>query len=111
MNSVGRGIRRAIGVPLAVLMLAPSVVIPILDRAEFEHQLAVEQPGHDPSTCPPGHDHNLCLQVRANHPVPSVGTACLRSDEVVWFVEPQAPSAFSPRLARATHHPRAPPLA
>jgi hypothetical protein len=111
MNSVGRGTRRALGVPLAVLVLAPSVAIPILDRAEFEHSLAVERPGHDPSTCPTGHDHNLCLQVRANHPVPTVGTECLSPAEVVWFVEAQAPCAVTPRPTRATHHPRAPPVA
>ncbi|MCG6956621.1 MAG: hypothetical protein LJF04_11595 [Gemmatimonadetes bacterium] len=111
MNSVGRRIRRAFGVPLAVLMLAPSVAIPILDRAELEHHLALERPGHDPSTCPPGHDHNLCLQVRANHPVPTVGTEWLRPAEVVSFVEPPEASAVSPRPTRATHHPRAPPFA
>ena len=111
MSSLGRGIRRAFGVPLAVLMLAPSVAIPILDRTEFEHYLALERPGHDRSACPPGHDHSLCLQVRANPPVPTASTACLRPAEVVSFVEPQEALAVSPRPTRATHHPRAPPFA
>jgi len=111
MTRVGRGIRRAFGVPLSVLLLAPSVVIPVLDRAELEHPLAVEQRGHDPSDCPAGHDHNLCMQVRANHPVPMFGTQSPHPTEVVRFLEPQSTTTASPHPTAVTHHPRAPPAA
>jgi hypothetical protein len=109
MTSVGRGIRRALGVPLAVLMVAPGVAMSILDRGEFEHQLAIEQRGHDPSDSPSRHDHNLCLQVRANHPVPTFGAGCAPTAEVVWFLEPHAAPAGFPHATRVTHRPRAPP--
>ena len=110
MTFVGRRIRRALVAPLAVLLLAPSVAIPILDRADFQHQLAIEESGHDPAHCPPGHDHDLCMQVRANHPVPTPGTEYVQRLGMLWSSSPQAPGIPALLSPRGSHHPRAPPL-
>lgn len=111
MTLSGKGLRRALVGPLAVLLLAPGVAIPILDRADFEHTLAIEGPGHDPAHCPPGHDHDLCMQLRANHPAPTLGAAYLHPGAVIRLALPQTPRATSPRPVRGTYRPRAPPTA
>lgn len=81
----GRGIRRALAVPIWVLMLAPGLASPILDRDLSIHTLAMEKPGHGPGAHALSHDHDLCTQVRANPPVPVVAAAHAPVDDVVRF--------------------------
>ncbi|MEQ9398599.1 MAG: hypothetical protein RJQ04_05475 [Longimicrobiales bacterium] len=57
---------RGLSGPLAALMLVLSVAVPVLERADVSHELAIESE-HDPNTCPPVHDHTVCTQVGANH--------------------------------------------
>jgi hypothetical protein len=110
MTRTGRGFRRALAAPLWVLMMLPSVSIPILDRAQVGQTLAVERPASGPASHPRGHDHRLCTQVRANPPVPTVATAHRQADEVI-----RVPVVVSRRIPflralRSTCRSRAPPL-
>jgi len=111
MTCAGRGIRRALVAPLWVLMLVPSVAIPILDRDQSVRLLTVERPGHGPLTHLHGHDHNLCTQVRSNPPVPAVATTHRPDEQVVRFALVAGHEAAAPRLRRSTHRSRAPPAA
>jgi hypothetical protein len=57
--------RKALSATLSVLMLTLSTAVPLLDRAEVTEHTVIES-GHDPATCPRGHDHTICTQVGAN---------------------------------------------
>ena len=70
MISVGRGTRRALSAWLSTLMLVLSVAVPLVERADLDHQVRWES-GHDASSCAPGHDHTICTQVGANLSLPS----------------------------------------
>lgn len=81
MGRTWRTIRRAVGAPLAALMLLMGAAGPIMDAADLlaEHR-AVGCEGPAPQRW--GHDHRLCLQVGANQAFPS--DAALRP--AVWTV-------------------------
>jgi hypothetical protein len=109
MTRTGRGFRRALAAPLWVLMVLPSVSIPILDRDQLAQTLVVAPQASEHAGHPLGHDHRLCTQVRANPPVPAVAGACRHADQVI-----RVPSFVSrriafPRALRSTHRSRAPP--
>jgi hypothetical protein len=57
---------------LSALMLVLSVAVPLVERADLDHNERWES-GHDPSACAPGHDHTICTQVGASLSVPSRG--------------------------------------
>lgn len=100
---------RGLSGPLAALMLVLSVAVPVVERADVSHELAVESE-HAPGTCPTAHDHTVCTQVGANQgaasdspirrtPVGSVFLALRSADRVA------APSSRVPGPPA-----RAPPL-
>jgi hypothetical protein len=107
----GMGIRRALSAPLAVLLLLPGVTTPVLDRADFEHPRAIEEPGHNPAACPRGHDHNLCTQVRANLPLPAAGTEVRHPHRLLRFTPVAVPAVAPPTPVRGGPRSRAPPTA
>ncbi len=51
-------------------MLALSVAVPLMERADLDHNERWES-GHDPAACAPAHDHKICTQVGANLSLPS----------------------------------------
>ena len=67
-----RGTRRALGGPLAALMVFMSVSSPVLERSDLANEPVMESQ-HDTSTCAPSHDHTLCAQAGANLPVSAIG--------------------------------------
>ncbi len=66
--------------PLAVVLLALSVAVPVMERADLTHVPVVESE-HEPGSCPTPHDHTICTQVSANHAAPG-GDSAVRSIEV-----------------------------
>jgi hypothetical protein len=110
MNIRDRGLRQLLGSWLSVLIVALSVAVPVLERADLARTTAFES-RHDPGACAPSHNHTLCTQVGASHALPSrqqvrVGIApYLRGPSIRHLG-----SAFV--SARADGHPtRAPPSA
>jgi hypothetical protein len=67
---------RALAAPLALLMLALSVALPLIERADIPTATAAESE-HDQDRCPRPHDHTVCSQVRANHLAPCARCAAL----------------------------------
>jgi hypothetical protein len=72
MGSMVR-LRPLVSTALAALVLTLSVAVPLLDRADGGTDPVLESE-HNPSTCPPTHDHTVCTQFGANLPIASEGT-------------------------------------
>ncbi|RPH54619.1 hypothetical protein EHM82_06585 [bacterium] len=66
-----KGIRRALGGPLAALVLFPGAVSSLLDSRDFR-AVAMWESHHDAASCRPSHDHTLCTQIGANQALTSV---------------------------------------
>lgn len=110
MEARGKVIRRAVSVWLAALLLALSAAVPVLERAEFAHEPAIESE-HDPAHCPPAHDHTVCTQVGANLSLPAAPTLVDHTQEVVSVSAPiEAPASVHSVFAYG-HPSRAPPVA
>jgi hypothetical protein len=61
---------RAAAALLTTLLVALSVCVPMLERADRAHGPVIESE-HNASTCVQGHDHTVCTQYNANRLVPS----------------------------------------
>lgn len=70
MTRNGDTARRVLSSGVAALMLSLSVAMPFMERVEIVHEPVAESE-HNPTTCPPRHDHRLCTQVGANFALPS----------------------------------------
>lgn len=108
MQGRWKGIRRALGAPLSALMLLVGAAGPFLDVADLSPRTVVES-RHDPASCSPAHDHTLCIQVGANHALPTPedvrsGSAAMRVAAVLGAI----PGGRSSVLADG-HPTRAPP--
>jgi len=68
MHPIGRETRRTFAVWLSALMVALSVAVPLVERADLDHHERWESE-HSPGVC--GHDHTICTQVGANLSLPS----------------------------------------
>jgi hypothetical protein len=80
MRRANRLYRTTVATPLAVVLLALSVAVPVMERADLTHVPVVESE-HEPGSCPTPHDHTICTQVSANHAAPG-GDSAVRSIEV-----------------------------
>lgn len=101
--------RGPIGLLLCALILASSVVAPLLERGGFLANAAVESE-HDPATCAHPHDHRICTQVGANLSLMSSGYDH-RIAHVVVDVGPVAEAPSASELPQLEGPPtRAPPL-
>lgn len=69
MRNKGRRFRKRVSSSLGLLLLALSVAVPVLERADLSHAPVVESE-HQPGSCPQPHDHTVCTQVGANHAAP-----------------------------------------
>jgi hypothetical protein len=110
MSRAFRRYRIAVSTPLATLMLALGVAVPVMERADFARAPVVESE-HEPGTCPTPHDHTVCTQVGANHAAPGRDGA-RRSSAVVrdTFGTPPTEEARDARVSRSVSA-RAPPRA
>lgn len=61
---------RALVAPLSALIVALSVAVPMMERADLSHAPVVESE-HDPGRCAPSHDHTICTQAGANLATPA----------------------------------------
>ena len=103
-----KSIRRATAATLSVAMLALSVAIPVLERAELVHQPVVESE-HNPATCLRGHDHTVCTQVGASFSAPSAPPQHQPAPTLVRAGVTGHASAAAPSWYADGHHSRAPP--
>ena len=87
MNQKRKAIRQAVSVGLSAVMLVIWISVPLLERADLVNEPVVESE-HNPSTCPPAHDHRVCTQVVANLAVPSAGQEKQQQDVIFRYPSP-----------------------
>tara|TARA_B100000809_G_scaffold260695_1_gene308116 strand:+ start:3514 stop:3846 length:333 start_codon:yes stop_codon:yes gene_type:complete len=110
MNQKGKVIRQAVSVGLSAVMLVIWISVPLLERADLVNEPVVESE-HNPSTCPPAHDHTVCTQVVANLATPSVGLEEQQQDVIVRDLRPAETDILVHAVLSEGHPSRAPPLA
>lgn len=103
-----RMLLRAASGPIAALMLVLSVAVPVMERADVSHELAVESE-HDPATCPPPHDHTVCTQVTANQGATASGPEHRRRPVLLHVDAPDASAVPGPPAFASGPPSRAPP--
>lgn len=109
MSPGSRGIRNALAPLLGGLLLASSVLVPLLDGGE--RATPALETEHHPATCVTGHDHTVCTQVGAN-----LWTAASDRPEPahrprIIVLSPGASPDLPPRHHRTPVRSRAPPFA
>ena len=110
MNQKRKAVRQAVSVGLSAVMLVIWISVPLLEHADLVNEPVVESE-HNPSTCPPAHDHTVCTQVVANLAALSAGLEQQYQDVVVRYPSPiEADIVAHSELAEG-HPSRAPPLA
>ena len=110
MNQKRKWIRQAVSVGLSAVMFVIWISVPLLERADLVHEPVVESE-HNPSTCPPAHDHTVCTQVVANLAAPSVGLEEQQQDVIVRDLSPAEIDILVHSVLAVGHPSRAPPLA
>ena len=110
MNQKRKWIRQAVSVGLSAVMLVIWISVPLLERADLVNEPVVESE-HNPSTCPPAHDHTVCTQVVANLAAPSVGLEEQQQDVIVRDLSPAETDILVHSVLSEGHPSRAPPLA
>ena len=108
MTPGGRCTRRAFSAWLSALMVALSVAVPILERADLDHHVRWESE-HDPGLCAPAHDHTICTQVGANLSMPARATGYSPTLSVLPGAHGKGLAFAFRRSAREGHPTRAPP--
>ncbi len=102
--------RRVVSTLTATLVLALSVAVPLLERADAPTGFVVES-AHDPASCLPTHDHTICAQVGANQANPAVTTGRPGHTEVGRTSAPPHSEQFLLGRFAPTTSARAPPKA
>ena len=110
MNQKGNVIRQAVSVGLSAVMLVIWISVPLLERSDLVNEPVVESE-HNPSTCPPAHDHTVCTQVVANLAAPSSGLEKQQQAVVVRHLSPVEADILVHSVLAEGHPSRAPPLA
>jgi hypothetical protein len=110
MNQKRNVIRQAVSVGLSAVMIVIWISVPLLERADLVNEPVVESE-HNPSTCPPAHDHTVCTQVVANLAAPSSGLEKQRQDAIIQDLIPDEADIFVHSVLAEGHPSRAPPLA
>ena len=101
--------RKGASLGISLLMLAMSLAVPVVERAEMVDGPVAESE-HDPATCPTAHDHRICTQVGANFSAASrIQQHRLSSAVVPVAVGPETPRGSSVAISEG-HRSRAPPL-
>ena len=102
------GIRRVVSTALAALVVLLSAAVPLLERADRPHEPVVESE-HNPTTCPPAHDHTICTQVGSNLAVPSRPPSHLAAARWLHADLPAGSRTVLPVTSPASNRSRAPP--
>jgi len=102
-------LRRTCAPVLATLLVTLSVLVPLLDRGERVGRPTWEAE-HDAATCVRGHDHTICTQFRANHPVLSDAPRHGTVPPAVVALRPLVDEIVIVLASSTPHHSRAPPL-
>ena len=110
MNQEGKVIRQAVSVGLSAVMLVIWISVPLLERSDLVSEPVVESE-HNPSTCPPAHDHTICTQVVANLAAPSSGLEKQEQDVIVRHLSPIEADIVVHSVLAEGYPSRAPPLA
>ena len=110
MNQKGKVIRQAVSVGLSAVMLVIWISVPLLEHADLVSEPVVESE-HNPSTCPPAHDHTVCTQVVANLAAPSAGLEKQHEDVFVRHLSPIEADIMGHSALAEGHPSIAPPLA
>lgn len=109
MKRTRRILRRAFAAHLSALMVALTVAVPVMGRADFDHHERWESQ-HERGGCAHGHDHTVCTSFRTNHLTLPAGAVAYQLDLVVMPValETGLSSAILGGI-REGHPTRAPP--
>ncbi len=108
MNLGNRCIRRGFTAWLKTLMVVLSVAVPILERADLDHQERWES-AHHAGVCAPSHDHTICTQVGANLSLPAQPSVYYPVLRVLAGARDSGLSFTYWRATREGHPTRAPP--
>ncbi|MHB1194990.1 MAG: hypothetical protein ACYC6F_18360 [Longimicrobiales bacterium] len=104
-----RRIRQALGAPISALVLFAGGAGPLLDAADLLADSRLMS-SDEPASGGSGHDHRLCIQIRANQATPSHQSPC----PAAWTTLARVPSIPVPagllsRAHEASAPARAPP--
>jgi hypothetical protein len=103
-----KGIRRALGAPLAALAVFAGVVSPLLDSGDLHADMLLTR-AQDPSSSAPSHDHRLCTQLGANQAVTSAPDVRVLANPVGVAAPIAIPPSVVPSVLADGHPTRAPP--
>lgn len=101
---------RGLALLVSALLVALSVVVPVLDRDRPGRILTLESE-HDPATCVTGHDHTVCTQVGASQALPDDGPRQPRRPASTALLRTTTHDDAAPPHATDSSRPRAPPPA
>jgi len=110
MSRSGSCSSRVFSALLCALTSWATVAVPVLERDTLVSRPAAENQ-HDPSQCPHGHDHTVCTQVSANHPLSTAGSGHRLSHVVARLAPPREIRSSTGASALDGPRSRAPPLA
>ena len=102
--------RRSISATAALLMLATSIAVPLMERGALVAETGVES-RHDPERCAHGHDHRVCTQVTANLSLAAPESGDHTAHAAVRTAPPTEAPAIPGRSAQDGPPSRAPPSA
>jgi hypothetical protein len=105
-----RWARRGVSAAVALLSLALSVAVPVMERGALVAETAAESQ-HDPSRCAHGHDHRVCTQVSANLSLAPADTHHVPAQVIVRTASAVAAMSWPASSTLEGPPPRAPPQA
>ena len=110
MNRPNRRVRALLAPIAGALLLLQGQFVPMLDGIDGDGRAVLESE-HTAATCLAGHDHTICIQVRANQAISS-GATQIRTPVLAMADRTlgHAPQIL-PTAPDQAHRPRAPPTA
>ena len=100
--------RKALSAALSALLVALSVAVPLIGRADLDHREQWES-HHQHGVCDTGHDHTICTSVGANLSMPATAVAYQPALVVVSTGRSPGLTAAARHGLRLGHPTRAPP--
>lgn len=110
MKRSGDRARTFVSAGAALLMLALSVAVPLIERADVV-TAPVAESEHNPATCPPAHDHTVCTQMGSNLAAPAPAHEHRLAKVVLHASTPADAASVVPSAFPEGHPSRAPPRA
>lgn len=109
MSVFTRRIRRILGPVLAGALCLTGLVGPLLD-ADLPSRTPVVESEHHPASCPPVHDHTICVQLGASQWTAARPAARPPDRPIVAHAPTAAVSSPRTSFVRTGHRSRAPPV-